>query len=184
MNNNHKVIQMGHWKQSRLELRFHLNNTAFYISCESQVIYTITKKLPNPLCLVLCGLSHSVVSDSLQPMDCSPPGSSVHAILQARILECVAISFSRDLPNPGMEHWSPTLQAGSLLSEPPAKPTVKAKEKLILEAHRGSAQITTCTHSTPPRSHGHCFLHAFMKHFPASTTFWNGWFFKIVLSQR
>ena len=29
------------------------------------------------------------------PMDCSPPGSSVHGILQARILEGVAISFSR-----------------------------------------------------------------------------------------
>ena len=29
------------------------------------------------------------------PMDCSLPGSSVHGILQARILECVAISFSR-----------------------------------------------------------------------------------------
>ena len=28
------------------------------------------------------------------PMDCSPPGSSVHGILQARILEWVAISFS------------------------------------------------------------------------------------------
>ena len=39
-------------------------------------------------------VSHSVVSDSLQPMDCSPPGSSVHGILQARILEWVAISFS------------------------------------------------------------------------------------------
>ena len=41
--------------------------------------------------------SHSVVSDSLRPMDCSPPSSSVHGILQARILEWVAISFSRDL---------------------------------------------------------------------------------------
>ena len=30
------------------------------------------------------------------PMDCSPPGSSVHGILQSRILEWVAISFSRD----------------------------------------------------------------------------------------
>ena len=28
------------------------------------------------------------------PLDCSPPGSSVHGILQARILEWVAISFS------------------------------------------------------------------------------------------
>ena len=31
--------------------------------------------------------SHSVMSDSLQPLDCSLPGSSVHGILQARILE-------------------------------------------------------------------------------------------------
>ena len=29
------------------------------------------------------------------PMDCSPPGSSVHGILQARILEWVAVSFTR-----------------------------------------------------------------------------------------
>ena len=35
------------------------------------------------------------------PMDCSPPGSSVHGILQARILEWVAISFSRRSSWPG-----------------------------------------------------------------------------------
>ena len=39
--------------------------------------------------------SHLVVSDSCDPMDCSPPGSYVHGILQARILEWVAISFSK-----------------------------------------------------------------------------------------
>ena len=39
--------------------------------------------------------SCSVVSDSLRPMDCSPPSSSIHGILQARILEWVANSFSR-----------------------------------------------------------------------------------------
>ena len=46
------------------------------------------------------------------PMDCSPPGSSVHGILQARILEWVAVPFSipspGDLPNhqsnPGLPH--------------------------------------------------------------------------------
>ena len=37
--------------------------------------------------------SLSVVSDSLRPMDCSPQSSSVHGILQARILEWIAISF-------------------------------------------------------------------------------------------
>ena len=35
------------------------------------------------------------MSDSCNPMDYSPPGSSVHGILQARILEWVAISFSK-----------------------------------------------------------------------------------------
>ena len=35
------------------------------------------------------------MSNSLQPMDCNPPGSSVHGIFQARILECFATSFSR-----------------------------------------------------------------------------------------
>ena len=39
----------------------------------------------------------------------SPPGSSVHGILQARILEWVAIHFSRDLPDPGIELRSPAL---------------------------------------------------------------------------
>ena len=42
----------------------------------------------------------SVVSDSLQPVDCSPPSSSAHGILQARILEWVAISFSRGSSRP------------------------------------------------------------------------------------
>ena len=56
------------------------------------------------------------------PVDCSPPGSSVHGILQARILEWVAMLSSRDLPNPGIKPRSPALQAGSLPSEPPGKP--------------------------------------------------------------
>ena len=52
-------------------------------------------------------------------MDSSPPGSSVHGILQARILEWVAISFSKDLPDPGTEPGSPALQVDSLPSESP-----------------------------------------------------------------
>ena len=40
-------------------------------------------------------ISHSVVSDSLWPMICRLPCSSVHGILQARILEWVAVPFSR-----------------------------------------------------------------------------------------
>ena len=45
--------------------------------------------------LLHCIVSLLVVSNSLRPQDCSLPGSSVHGVLQARILEWVAISFSR-----------------------------------------------------------------------------------------
>ena len=48
--------------------------------CESEVAQ---------LCLTLCN-----------PVDCSPPSSSVHGILQARVLEWVAISFSRGSSQP------------------------------------------------------------------------------------
>ena len=50
-------------------------------------------------------------------MDCSLPGSSVHEVLQARILEWVAIPISRVSSNPGIEPGSPALQADSLPSE-------------------------------------------------------------------
>ena len=53
-------------------------------------------------------------------MDCRPAGSSVHGILQARILEWVAFP-SRDLPNTELKPRSPAWQADSLPSEPPGK---------------------------------------------------------------
>ena len=61
------------------------------------------KVLVAQLCLTLC-----------DPMDCSPPGSSAHGILQARVLEWVAILFSRGPSQP----WSPALQVDSLPSAP------------------------------------------------------------------
>ena len=70
------------------------------------------------LCLTLCN-----------PMDCSlsgscPPGSFLHGILQARILKWVAIPFPGDLPDPGIEPGSPSLQADSLPSESLGKPDI------------------------------------------------------------
>ena len=56
------------------------------------------------------------------PVDCSLPGSFVHGILQARILEWVAISFSRGSSRPKDQTRSPALEAGVLTSEPPGKP--------------------------------------------------------------
>ena len=56
------------------------------------------------VCVHMCVFSCSVVSDSLQPMDCSPPGSSVHGILPARIRKWVAIPFSRGSSQP--RNWT------------------------------------------------------------------------------
>ena len=46
-----------------------------------------------------CCLVAQLCSTLCDPMDYSPPGSSVHGFLQARILERLAISYSRDLPD-------------------------------------------------------------------------------------
>ena len=60
------------------------------------------------------------------PMDCNLPGSSVHGISQARILEWVAMPSSTEhLPNPGTKLRSPALQEDSLPSEPPGKVRLK-----------------------------------------------------------
>ena len=56
------------------------------------------------------------------PMDYGPSGSSLHGISQARTLEWVAISFSGDLPDPGIKPESPALQADSL---PPESPEIQ-----------------------------------------------------------
>ena len=56
-----------------------------------------------------------------------PPGSSVLGILQTRILEWVAVSSSRDLPNPGIECTllqSPALIAKFFTTEPPGSPYI------------------------------------------------------------
>ena len=53
------------------------------------------------------------------PTFCDPLDYTVHGILQARILEWVAVPFSRDVLNPGLKARSPALQADSLPVEPP-----------------------------------------------------------------
>ena len=61
-------------------------------------------------CPTLCG-----------PMDCSPPGPSVLGILQAEYWSGLPFPFPRDLPDPGIEPRSLTLQADSLPSKLPGK---------------------------------------------------------------
>ena len=69
-------------------------------------------------CLTLC-----------DPMDCSQLGSSVHGILQARILEWVAMSFSRGFsPDREVELTSPELAGRFFTTEPPGKATILSSE--------------------------------------------------------
>ena len=77
-------------------------------------------------------------------MDCCPLGSSVHGVLQARILEWVAISLSRGSSQcrDQIESWSPTLQADSLLlshwGNPPSSPhpkKISLPDKTVFSHH-------------------------------------------------
>ena len=73
--------------------------------------------------VVVQSLSH--VQLFCDPMDCSKPGSSVHGILQARILEWVAISYSRGSSQPrGWTCVSPALAGRFFSTEPSGKPHV------------------------------------------------------------
>ena len=56
------------------------------------------------------------------PMDCSPPGSPVHGILQARILEWAAISFSRGSSRPRDQICVSCIADGFFTTKPPEKP--------------------------------------------------------------
>jgi len=60
-------------------------------------------------------------------MDCSLPGSSVHGILQARILEWVVMPFSRGSYNPGIKLRSLALLAYSLHLSSPGSPDCRLK---------------------------------------------------------
>ena len=66
--------------------------------------------------------THSVLSNSCDPIDCSLPGSSVHEISQARILEWVAISFFRGSSWPRVQTWVSCIGRWFSTTEPPGKP--------------------------------------------------------------
>ena len=70
----------------------------------------------------MCVLVAKLYPTLCDPMDCSPPGSSVHGFSRQKYWSGLLFPSSGDLPNPGIEPRSPTLQTDSLPTEPPAKP--------------------------------------------------------------
>ena len=95
------LVGIQHWPDLVMEYMRGTRETQtlllFHLSIHPSACWSIYV-----LCCAL--LNHSVMSDSLQPHDCSPPGSSVHGILQARILEWVAMSSSRESSQP--RNWT------------------------------------------------------------------------------
>ena len=74
--------------------------TSYHVTLRKYLCVCLCRCQVAQLCLILCN-----------PMDCSPPGSSVHGIFQARILKRVAIASSRGCSKPSLLHQ----QADSLL---------------------------------------------------------------------
>jgi len=103
-------------------------------------------------------------------MDCSPPGSSVHGISQARILEWIAISYSRGSSDPGIEPTSLAMAGRFFTTEPPGKPiyylmlSFKSKrcslprEKVGKHLVGGSLRIIQVQVPQCPYSHRDCTL--------------------------
>ena len=80
----------------------------------------------------------------LNPMDCSPPGSSIHEISQAIILEWVSSSASRGFPPPGMKPTSPASPAwagGFFTTEAPGK----VNHMVVLCKRRSPQLLSTLT---------------------------------------
>ena len=72
-----------------------MSRAAMHPFCLLSLLFVVAELLQ--LCLILC-----------DPMDCSPPGSAVHRILQARILPCPSAGY---LPDSGIKLMSLTSSA-------------------------------------------------------------------------
>ena len=77
-------------------------------------LHDVSADSPSPYSSVLGHMcSVTSVMSLCGPVDCSPPGSSVHGTLQVRTLEWVPFPSPGDLPDPDIEPRSPALQADS-----------------------------------------------------------------------
>ena len=82
------------------------------------------------MCVCVCVLVAQLCPTLCDPMDCRLPGSSVHRILHARILVCVAISFSKGSSQPRDLTQVSCIGGGFITTEPPGKP-YNSQEELL-----------------------------------------------------
>ena len=108
-------------------------------------------------CLNALGKERKVKVAQLCLTLCDPMDHTVHGILQARILEWVAVPLSRRSPNRGIEHWSLSLQAASLPPWiKPRSPSLQADslpaEPLGKTRNTGVGSLSLLQGSSQPRS--------------------------------
>ena len=132
----------------QLELNYTLMGGSPSTTPQKTVWYCLLKMMACIVCMCVCMCMsvHAQLCPTLcDPMDCNLPGSSVHGIFQARILECIAISFSRgsswlrDLVSPALTGWFFT-------TAPPGNLTCMLYDLAIPPLHVYSREI---------KEHGH-----------------------------
>ena len=89
-------------RQRRNAQRYLRNRDVCWVGSKKQVLVR-NVKCPREV-RVMCALSCPTLCN---PVDCSPPGSSIHGIVQTRSWKWVAISLSRRSPDPGIEPTFP-----------------------------------------------------------------------------
>ena len=117
--NSHNQGDPSTWSSPTV-LPFAVSTTSWG-SCTPLGLFHLTLIYSNTVCVCSVAQSFPTLCD---PMDWGPPGSSVPGILQARILEQVAIRYSRG-HHPEIEPMSPAspiLAGGFFLTAPPGKP--------------------------------------------------------------
>ena len=126
--NTHSVLGYALMKVSMFHFCQYLLNEwiySFLLSMIFDAVHSESESKVAQSCPTLC-----------DPMDCSPPGSSVHGILQQEYWSGLPFPSPGDLPNPGIKPRSPALQADVLPSEPPGKPGAVHKLMLLsIQSH-------------------------------------------------
>ena len=135
LKSNLKSILIFNWFQIPFDILFRcwFSNVSWNLLLSVMIIYLSSNiyiyTIRNPFShqmpprflfthVVLHGKLLQLYPTLCDPVDHSPPGSSVHGILQARILEWVAIPFQGIIPTQGSNPGPPALQADSTPSEP------------------------------------------------------------------
>ena len=121
------------------------------------------------------------------PMDCSPPGSSVHGILQARTLEWTAMPSSRGSFQPRDQTCISCVAGEFFTDESPGKPRETMchfNKTAFLEAGGTNDNFLPCLTLLPLlRPCGHCPILDTLQMLPSASTFFFFFFFSLHLER-